>query len=55
MENEIEIIEKALRQNEFIHRYLMVIDHALLWVAALSFAVYFNLSDSFTHDQALLL
>lgn len=55
MENEKEKIEKALRQNEFIHRYVIAIDHALLWVAALSFAAYFHLSEAFTHDQALLL
>lgn len=54
MENEDKSIEKALRQNEFVHRYLMAIDHALLWVAALSFAAYFHLSDSYNHDQALL-
>ncbi|MEZ3598913.1 hypothetical protein [uncultured Duncaniella sp.] len=29
-------------------------DHALLWIAALSFAAFFHLSDSFTHDEALL-
>lgn len=28
--------------------------HALLWIAALSFAAFFHLSDSFTHEQALL-
>lgn len=33
----------------------MAICHALLWVAALSFAAFFHLSDAFNHDQALLL
>lgn len=33
----------------------MAIDHALLWVAALSFAAYFHLSPSFTAPEALLL
>lgn len=47
-------IEKALRQNKFIHKYVMAIVHALLWVAALSFAAFFHLSDSFSHDEALL-
>lgn len=48
-------IGKALRQNEVIQKYVMAIVHALLWVAALSFAAFFHLSDSFNHDQALLL
>lgn len=47
-------IEKALRQNKFIHQYVMAVVHALLWVAALSFAAFFHLSDSFSHDEALL-
>lgn len=47
-------IEKAIIQNKFIHRYIMAIDHALLWIAALSFAAFFHLSDYFTHDEALL-
>lgn len=52
---ENEIVEKALRQNEFIHKYVMAIDHALLWIAALSFAAFFHLSPSFTAAEALLL
>lgn len=47
-------MEKAIRQNEFIHRYVMAIDHALLWIAALSFAAYFHLSQDFTKPEALL-
>ncbi|MDE6555419.1 MAG: hypothetical protein K2K55_00470 [Duncaniella sp.] len=47
-------IAKALRQNKVIHTYILAITHALLWVAALSFAAFFHLSDSFSHDQALL-
>lgn len=54
MEKEDQSLEKALSQNEFVYRYLMAIDHALLWVAALSFAAYFHLSGSYSHDQALL-
>ncbi len=50
-----QIINKALRQNEFIHKYVMAIDHALLWIAALSFAAFFHLSHSFSDSQALLL
>lgn len=45
---------RALRQNALIYKYVMAIDHALLWVAALSFAAYFHLSSSFTHHEALL-
>lgn len=52
--SENEILKNALRQNEFIHKYIMAIDHALLWVAALSFAAYFHLSPSFTASEALL-
>lgn len=51
MKNEI---DKALRQNMVIHKYIMAIVHALLWIAALSFAAFFHLSDSFSHDEALL-
>lgn len=48
-------IDRAIKRNLFIHRYVMAVDHALLWVAALSFAAYFHLSDAYTHDRALLL
>lgn len=47
-------IKKAIGQNAFIHKYVMAIVHALLWVAALSFAAFFHLSPSFNHDEALL-
>ena len=47
-------IDRAIRQNRFIHSYVMAIDHALLWIAALSFAAFFHLSESFTHYEALL-
>ncbi len=53
--NDEQIIQKALRQNEFIHKYVMAIDHALLWIAALSFAAFFHLSPSFNEAEALLL
>ena len=49
-----EDVTRALRQNEFIHRYVMAIDHALLWVAALSLAAYFHLSHDYTAEEALL-
>ncbi len=52
--NEEQIIQQALRQNEFIHKYVMAIDHALLWIAALSFAAFFHLSPSFSASEALL-
>lgn len=47
-------MEKAIRQNKFIHKYVIAIDHALLWIAALSFAAYFHLSQDFTGSEALL-
>lgn len=53
--NEERIIQKALSQNEFIHKYVMAIDHALLWIAALGFAAFFHLSPSFDASEALLL
>lgn len=53
--SEEQIIQKALHQNEFIHKYIMAIDHALLWIAALSFAAFFHLSPSFNASEALLL
>ncbi|MDE7465772.1 MAG: hypothetical protein K2M59_05025 [Muribaculaceae bacterium] len=51
---EEKIEEKCIRQNELIHRYIMAIDHALLWIAALSLAAYFHLSKDFTPSEALL-
>lgn len=48
-------LQKALRQNELIHKYVIAVDHALLWVAALSFAAFFHLSPSFDASEALLL
>lgn len=47
-------LEKALRQNMAIHKYVIALDHALLWVAALSLAAYFHLSASFSPHEALL-
>ncbi|MDE7181381.1 MAG: hypothetical protein K2N88_09335 [Muribaculaceae bacterium] len=49
-----EIADKCARQNAIIHSYLMAIDHALLWIAALSLAAYFHLSENFTRAEALL-
>ena len=48
------LTKKALEQNAFIHKYIIAIDHALLWVAALSFAAFFHLSDAFSRPEALL-
>ncbi|MDE7414347.1 MAG: hypothetical protein K2N05_11270 [Muribaculaceae bacterium] len=48
-------IERALHVNKIIESHIMAIVHALLWVTALSFAAFFHLSESFSHDQALLL
>lgn len=46
--------DKALRQNHFIHKYVMALDHALLWIAALSLAAYFHVSKSYSAHEALL-
>lgn len=48
-------VEKALRQNEFIHRYVIAANHAFLWVAALSLAGFVHLSPWFDGHEALLL
>ena len=48
------LIKRALEQNTFIHKYIIAIDHALLWVAALSFAAFFHLSEEFSKSEALL-
>ena len=47
-------VDKAVRRNAFIHKYIMAIDHALLWIAALSLAAYFHLSSDYTRSEALL-
>ena len=47
-------IDRALAQNEFIHRYILAVDHALLWISALSFAAFFHLSPCFSKSEALL-
>lgn len=47
-------VARAVRQNVWMHRYLMALDHALLWVAALSLAAFFHLSPEFTRSEALL-
>lgn len=36
-----ESAKKAISQNAFFSKYIMAIDHALLWIAALSLAAYF--------------
>lgn len=48
------VSETALRQNGFIHRYVIAANHAFLWVAALSLAGFAHLSPWFTHHEALL-
>ena len=47
-------VARAMCQNELMHRYVMALDHALLWVAALSLAAFFHLSAAFTRAEALL-
>ena len=50
----IEIAHKALSSNLFIHRYIIALDHAFLWIAALSLAGFFHVSPWFQHKEALL-
>ena len=47
-------VKSALKQSFFLHKYVIAIDHALLWIAALSFAAYFHLSHDYTKAEALL-
>ena len=47
-------VAAAIKRSDFIHKYVMAIDHALLWIAALSFAAYFHLSQEYTKPEALL-
>lgn len=46
--------QKTAGVNSFIHRYMIAVIHALLWVAALSLAAYFHVSPRFDHTEALL-
>ncbi|MDE6371804.1 MAG: hypothetical protein K2K92_10005 [Duncaniella sp.] len=46
--------DKAIEQNRFIIRYVIAVDHALLWIAALCLAAFFHVSESFTRPEALL-
>ena len=46
--------EKALAENEFIHKYVIAFNHAFLWIAALSVAGFFHVSPWFSHHEALL-
>ena len=46
--------ERAIRCNELIHKYIMAICHAFLWIAALSFAAFFHISPDFSKSEALL-
>lgn len=48
-------LRRAILQNRIVHRYVIALGHALLWVTALSFAAYFHLSARFSHSVALLL
>ena len=45
---------KAISQNRFIHRYVIAVAHAALWIAALSLAAFVHLDPRFTPHQALL-
>ena len=46
--------ERAIRCNVLIHKYIMAICHALLWIAALSFAAFFHIYPDFSKSEALL-
>lgn len=45
---------KALKSNEFIQRYIIALNHAFLWIAALSLAGFFHVSEWFDPKEALL-
>lgn len=47
--------KRALSSNEFMHRYVIAIAHAMLWVAALSLAGFAHLSSWFDGHEALLI
>ena len=47
-------LRKAIARNHFIHTRMIAVIHALLWIAALSFAAFFHLSPAFSKAQALL-
>lgn len=51
----IESGDKPLKENLFIHKYVIAINHAFLWIAALSLAGFTHLSPWFDHHEALLL
>ena len=40
--------------NEFIHKYVIAVTHAFLWISALCLAGFFHVSDWFEHKEALL-
>ena len=43
-----------LEKNLFIHKYIIALNHAFLWIAALSLAGFFHVSPWFDHKEALL-
>ena len=47
--------ENSIKQNLFIHKYIIALNHAFLWVSALSLAGFFHVSPWFEHKEALLL
>ena len=46
--------EKYIAHNLFIHKYIIALNHAFLWIAALSLAGFFHVSEWFEHKEALL-
>lgn len=48
------MIDKYIHQNLIIHKYIIAINHAFLWIAALCLAGFFHVSPWFEHKEALL-
>ena len=46
--------ELSIKQNLFIHKYIIALNHAFLWISALSLAGFFHVSPWFEHKEALL-
>lgn len=50
----IQTPQDYIKQNHFIHKYIIALNHAFLWIAALSLAGFFHVSSWFEHKEALL-
>lgn len=47
-------IEGHIKTNIFIHKYIISLNHAFLWIAALNLAGFFHISPWFDRKEALL-